>query len=98
VSDSGLNEPLSAAEVKKLLHGALATGSVTFSGHALEEMEKDEIVQDEALAVIRGGVVEPGEFERGSWRYRVRSGRVFVVVTFRSADRTVVVTAWRARR
>jgi hypothetical protein len=41
------------------------------------------------------GVVEPGEFERGTWRYRVRAGHVVVVVAFHSSTRLRVVTAWK---
>jgi hypothetical protein len=47
--------------------------------------------------VLRGGVVEPAEFTNQSWRYRVRQGRRFVVVTFRSESWTVVVTVWRTK-
>jgi hypothetical protein len=41
--------------------------------------------------------VEPAEFERGSWRHRVRQGKTYVVVTFRSETWTIVVTAWRTK-
>jgi hypothetical protein len=90
-------EPFSAAVAKRRILAALAEGSVSFSGHALEEMAKDEISQDEVVSVLRGGTVEPGEFERGSWRYRVRARRIHVVVAFRP-DLAVVVTAWRVKR
>jgi hypothetical protein len=42
--------------------------------------------------------VEPGEIERGTWRYRVRERDVCVVVAFRSEARLVIVTAWRVAR
>jgi hypothetical protein len=90
-------EPLSAALAKRRILAALAAGSVSFSGHALDEMAKDEITQDEVVSVLRGGVVEPGELERGSWRYRVRARRIYVVVTL-APDLAVVVTAWRVKR
>jgi hypothetical protein len=90
-------EPHSAAVAKRLVLAALANGSVSFTGHALEEMAKDAITEDEALAVLRGGVIEPGELERGSWRYRVRVARLFVVVAF-DPELLVVVTAWRVKR
>ena len=85
MSADELDEPLAPAAAKQVLRDALAATSVSFTGHALLEMRNDEITQDEALAVLRGGVVEPGELERGTWRYRVRAGRVFVVVAFRGA-------------
>ena len=75
----------------------MATGRVVFSRHALEEMAKDRLSDGDVAAVLRGGVVEPAELERGSWRYRMRAGPVYVVVTFRSETEIVVVTAWRTR-
>ena len=60
-------------------------------------MANDGITVDEVLQVLRGGVVEPAEFRRDSWRYRVRQGKRYAVVTFRSETRTVVVTVWRTR-
>jgi hypothetical protein len=98
MSANGLDEPLPPGAAKIHLRAALASGAVSFSGHALGEMRNDGITEDEALAVLRGGVVEPAELERGSWQHRVRAGRVFVVITFRAADRVAVVTAWRSER
>lgn len=47
------------------------------------------------MNVLRAGVVYPPELENGTWRYRVRGGRINVVVAFRSEDTLVVITAWR---
>ena len=52
----------------------------------------------DAINVLRGGIVEPGEFENGSWRYRVRTQRMYVVVAFRSETELRVVTAWRLKQ
>src|SRR5437016_4303904 len=98
MSDATPPECLPPATVKRALLAALADGGVSFTRHALTEMAKDKITEDEALAVLRAGVVEPGELERGSWRYRVRVPRTFVVVALRSETAAVVVTAWRVRR
>jgi len=92
---SPIREPLRPAEAKKLLRAILASGEVVFTNHALEEMDQDGISQAEAIGVLRSGVVEPAEFERGSWRYRVRANRTYVVAAFRSEVAAVVVTAWR---
>jgi len=83
--------------VKPLIQQILETGTVGFSGHALEEMRKDRLSTVDCVNVLRGGVVEPGEWERGSWRYRVKTNVICVVVTFRSETHLVVVTAWRIR-
>ena len=95
---STIKEPLRPAEAQVLLRAILATGEVVFTNHALNEMAQDGISQAEAIGVLRSGVVEPAEFEGGSWRYRVRARRTYVVASFRSEAATVVVTAWRVIR
>ena len=52
----------------------------------------------DAVNALRGGIVDPGELERGTWRYRVRTARLVVVVAFRSETDLVVVTGWRVGR
>ncbi len=91
-------EPLGPAEARRLLRAILATGEVVFTNHALDEMAQDGISQAGAIGVLRSGTVEPAEFERGSWRYRVRARRTYVVASFRSEAAAVVVTAWRVIR
>lgn len=95
-----LAEPISPPAAKALILDILANGEVTFSNHALDEMgrEDPDITEEEAFAVLRGGIVEPAEFRSGSWRYRVRAMGVYVVIAFRSETRAKVVTAWRVRR
>jgi hypothetical protein len=95
---SRLTEPLRPADARKVLRAILASGDVGFTSHALDEMEQDGISQAEAIGVLRSGIVEPAEFERGSWRYRVHAHRTYVVVAFRSEVAAVVVTAWRVVR
>ena len=75
----------------------MSTGTVRFSGHALVEMKKDCLTTIDCVNVLRGGVVEPAEFENGSWRYRVRTSMMYVVVAFRSEEALVVITAWRVK-
>ena len=90
-----LVEPLEPAAVKALILAALNTGTLRFSGHALTELAKDRRTTVDAVNVLRGGVVQPGEFENGSWRYGVFTVRMAVVVAFRSETAVVVVTAWK---
>lgn len=92
---NGLEEPLEPSAAKDLIRSILADGSVRFSRHALEEMEKDALSEIDITNVLRGGAVDPAEFENGSWRYRVRTQRIAVVIAFRSEESLVVVTAWR---
>ena len=86
------------ATVKRFILRILEVGTVSFSSHALDEMRKDKLTTVDCSNVLRGGVVEPGELERGSWRYRVKTNTICVVVALRSETELVVVTAWRIRR
>lgn len=90
-----LQEPLDPSTAKQLIRTILTTGSVSFSKHALAEMDHDGLTAVDVTNVLRGGTVDPGENENGSWRYRVRTARIVVVVTFRSETELRVVTAWR---
>ncbi len=92
-----LREPLSPPAARKLIRAILKDGSVGFSTHARDEMHKDNLGEIDVVNVLRGGVVEPGEWEHGSWRYRVRTARMVAVVAFRSESALSVVTAWRLR-
>ena len=83
---------------RKLLRDVLAAGFLRFSNHAKTEMAKDRLTTQDALNVLRAGVVEPSELERGSWRHRVKTNRICVVVTLASETEAIVITAWRIRR
>jgi hypothetical protein len=93
-----VREPLDPAAARALIRTILDGGTVSFSRHALEELRADDLITIDAVNVLRGGVVAPGELERGTWRYRVRTARLVVVVAFRSATELVVVTGWRIGR
>ena len=92
-----MQEPLSPTQARSLIRKILASGEVVVSRHATEEMGKDGLTFVDCINVLRAGVVEPGEWENGSWRYRVRTSGIWVVVAFRSEHRLVVVTAWRTK-
>lgn len=93
-----MKEPLKSPNARKLIQEIRSRGSVVLSRHAREEMAKDQLDAVDVDNVLRGGVVEPGEYENGSWRYRVRTDRITVVIAFRSESELVVVTAWRNKR
>jgi len=87
-----------AVEARRLLREILISGTLTYSGHAKREMAKDDLTTQDLVNVLRGGVVEPSELEHGSWRHRVKTNRIYVVVVLVSDREAVVVTAWRIRR
>ena len=90
-----MHHPLDPPAARELIRSILSNGSVNFSRHALQEMAKDLLAEVDIINVLRGGVVDQGEFENGSWRYSVRTQRINVVIAFRSEVCLVVVTAWR---
>ncbi len=57
---------LETGAAKRLIVHILQAGTVSFSGHALEEMRKDDLTTVDCTNVLRGGVVEPGEWERAA--------------------------------
>lgn len=93
-----MDEPLAPETAKKVIRQILQTGRFTYTKHSKEEMSADRLTTVDCENVLRGGVVRPGEYENGTWRYRVETSRVTVVVAFRSENELVVVTAWRAGR
>ena len=81
-----------------MIREILRAGRFTYSGHAKKGMLDDGLTTLDCENVLRGGVVQPGAWESGSWRYRVETNRVAVVVAFRSEQEMVVITAWRIDR
>jgi len=88
-------EPLEPGAAKRLIRKIIESGTVSFSKHAEEEMAKDDLNTVDCVNILRGGIVRPGEMERGSWRYRVETAHMCVVVALRTDTELVVVTAWR---
>jgi len=87
-----------AVTARKLLRDILTSGVLRFSRHAKAEMAKDQLTTQDALNVLRAGVVEPSELVSGSWRHRVKTNRICVVVTLPSITEAVVITVWRIGR
>ena len=93
-----MDEPLAPEAARLLIRDILKRGRFTYSKHAKEEMLDDDLTTVDCENVLRGGVVRPGEYEHGTWRYRVETNKVTVVIAFRSKQELVVVTAWRSGR
>lgn len=90
-----LGVPLTPPQVRLLIQGVLNEGDLEFSAHALQEMKKDGLSELDIVNVLRGSWPEPGEYEHGSWRYRISTQQITVVISFRDDSWLVVVTAWR---
>ena len=94
-----LDEPLDPATARSLVRSILAEGTYRFTRHAEKRMEERNMTHTDCLNVLRGGVVrgEYTTFENGTWRYRVETPAMAVVVAFRSETSLVVVTPMRLR-
>ena len=58
-------------------------------------MAKDKLQDVDVVNVLRAGLPQPPEMEKGTWRYRFATQRIVVVIAFRSRTELRVVTAWR---
>lgn len=90
-------QALAQPDAKRAIHSIVVAGQVAYSDHAVEELENDALTTVDVVNVLRGGIVDPAEWENGSWRYRVRTQRMCVVVVIRSETELKVITAWRFR-
>ncbi len=97
LSVGDVQEPLKPDDARNLIRQILKSGVVAPSGHGIEEMAKDNLTMVDCTNVLRGGAVDPPDFEKGTWRYRVRTMRICVVVAFRSDSKLLIVTAWREK-
>jgi len=93
-----LDEPLRPPRAKTLIRAILNGGEVTYSKpHAVERLQKWGLSTVDCINVLRGGVVEEPELENGSWRYRVHTPLICVIIRFISDDMLEIVTAWREK-
>jgi hypothetical protein len=94
-----VNEPLAPDVATRLVKQIIRNGDVSWSDHVKEELLKDDLTTGDCLNVLRAGAVtESADLERGTWRYRVHTNRMCVVVAFRSECELRIVTTWRKRR
>jgi hypothetical protein len=93
-----VKEPLTPDAATALIKTIIREGQVTWSQHASDEMRADDPTMVDCVNFMRAGAVsEPAEFIRNTWRYRIHTPRIYVVVAFRSEQELAVVTAWRER-
>lgn len=97
--DVELLEPLKAREAKEVITAILSGGFVVPpKGHALREMEKDNLSMVDVTNILRAGVVSEAEWENGCWRHHIETPRMCVIVGFRSRTELYIATAWRKHR
>lgn len=76
--------------------------NVVFSRHALEELKADRLTTVDALNILKSAdsrILTEGEFETGSYRYRLETKNIMIVISFwETGDGLIVVTAWDKRK
>ena len=97
-------ERLNRQEARKLIAKIVSKTPhrVRFTGHAVRELMDDGLTETDGWNVLSSPdakIHHEGEFEKGSFRYRLETTNLMVVVAF-TADGTslVVVTAWDKRK
>lgn len=94
-----VREPLSPDAATALIRSVLKEGQVARSQHAADEMLADGLTLVDCTNVLRAGAVtDPADLIKGTWRYRVQTKRITVVVAFRSEQELVIVTTWRNKQ
>jgi hypothetical protein len=93
---------LQKEEARKLLGRMIREDgiNVLFSKHAREELKKDGLGIDDAIDVLastEARILKDAEFENGTYRYRVETSSVCLVIVFNSVTELIVITAWRKK-
>lgn len=89
---------LEKAQARKLLAEFFNSNpnNVSFTKHALEQMQKRDLMSGDILNVLRAGNIHNDpEFENGSWRYQIETRKITVVFAFNSPNKIRIITAWR---
>lgn len=87
--------PWDPAQARQIIRPILDSGVLSFSKHARQRMAERDIKEVDCVNVLRAGWPEPGEYENGSWRYRVQTQRMCCVVAVPDIHRVVVISVWR---
>lgn len=77
-------------------------GNVHFSFHARTEMANDDMTTVDIWNVLKSSdsrIVDEGELANGSYRYRLETTFIMIVVAFQSSGEGInIVTVWDKRR
>lgn len=74
--------------------------NLVFSRHSREELLKDGLTTVDAINVLKSPdakILDDAELKNGSYRYRVETKNICIVVVFESEEKLIVVTAWRIK-
>lgn len=88
------NEPFGENAAKQLIRKCLSSGRVNWTSHATQRCLDRGLTTVDCVNALKSGTVDPAEWENGTWRYRVRAGRITVVIAFRDVRTLTVITVW----
>ena len=90
------DEPLSPPQAKLLIRQILKDGIITYvRPHAVERMKDRRMSTLDCENILLGGVVQEPELVNGTWRYKVCTPKMCVVIRFEDKNTLQIVTAWR---
>lgn len=68
----------------------------SLSTHCQQEMLNDHLIPEDVFQVLRdGNIYNFPEFENGSYRYRVETQKIVVVIIFKEPNIVRCITTWR---
>lgn len=95
---------LSKEEARKLISKIVLEGKnnyVIFTTHALNQLEERDLLTTDILNIVKSAdskIHDGGEFENGSYRYRLETRTILVVISFHpKGERIIIVTSWRKK-
>lgn len=90
-------EPMQARKLLSELFNHHAN-LISLTMHAREKMKVRNLRMGDILNVLKAGkIINFPEFENGSYRYRVKTMKLTVVIAFKKPSHVVIVTAWREK-
>ena len=90
------DEPLSPPAAKKAILAAIERGGkIHYKHHLIEKLEERGLTTVDVVNVLRGGWVEIDGLHDGSWRHRVNTYKLRVVLEIVGPAEIVVITAMR---
>lgn len=92
---SRLNPNQARKWLTEALHSS-GTRIVRITAHCFEEMQEDSLTEFEIYGVLKHGrIYNYPELEKGTYRYRVETSKIVVIVAFHEPNWVRCVTAWR---
>jgi len=89
---------LNRVQARKLLSEILNadTNAISLSKHCRKELAHDNLTTVDLLNVLKAGLIytDP-ELVNGTYRYRVETEKIIVVITFMHQNCIRCITAWR---